>query len=89
MNRLLTTLAFLFFGTSCLLAQSAQGDGPHSQLIIRGVTLVNGNGAPPQGPIVIVVEGNTITQIQVVGYPGVPINAAKRPKLKPGGRIGL
>nr|WP_245871646.1 amidohydrolase family protein [Sediminicola luteus] len=68
------------------MAQSAQGDGPHSQLIIRGVTLINGNGAPPQGPIDIVVEGNTITQIQVVGYPGVPINEAKRPKLKPGGK---
>ncbi|PCE64920.1 amidohydrolase family protein [Sediminicola luteus] len=86
MNRLLATLAFLLFGTSCLMAQSAQGDGPHSQLIIRGVTLINGNGAPPQGPIDIVVEGNTITQIQVVGYPGVPINEAKRPKLKPGGK---
>lgn len=41
---------------SPILAQSLQGDGPHSQLIIRGVMLINGNGAPPQGPVDIVVE---------------------------------
>ena len=46
--------------------QSAEGDGPHSQLIIRGVTLINGNGAPPRGPIDIVVEGNKITQIEKI-----------------------
>ncbi len=67
-------------------AQSAQGDGPHSQLIIRGVMLVNGNGAPPQGPIDIVVENNRIKKIQVVGYDGVPIDESKRPKLKAGGK---
>jgi imidazolonepropionase-like amidohydrolase len=67
-------------------SQSPKGDGPHNQLIIRGVTLINGNGAPPQGPIDIVVENNIITDIQVVGYPGVKINAGKRPLLKPGGK---
>ena len=81
--------------TLCLLAvflfpsdfySQTQGEGPYDQLIIRGVTLINGDGAPPRGPIDIVVEGNRITQIQVVGYPGVPINEARRPKLKPGGR---
>lgn len=68
------------------IAQSAEGDGPHSQLIIRGVMLVNGNGAPPQGPIDIVVEKNIIKNIQVVGYDGVPIDESKRPKLKVGGK---
>jgi len=53
---------------------------------IRGVTLINGNGAPPRGPIDIVVENNKIVSIQVVGYPGVEINANRRPKLKPGGK---
>lgn len=67
-------------------AQSAAGDGPHAQLIIRGVMLVNGNGAPPQGPIDIVVENNVIKKIQVVGYDGVPIEESKRPKLKAGGK---
>ena len=63
-----------------------QGEGPYSQLIIRGITLINGNGAPPVGPIDIVVENNRITEIKSVGYPGVQIEASKRPVLKPGGR---
>ncbi|WP_378184336.1 amidohydrolase family protein [Aquimarina sp. SS2-1] len=61
-------------------------EGPFSQLIIRGVTLINGNGAPPRGPVDIVVENNKIKNIVVVGYPGVEIDDTKRPKLKPGGR---
>lgn len=71
---------------STVMAQSLEGDGPHSQLIIRGVMLINGNGAPPQGPIDIVVENNTIKKIEVVGYDGVPIDESKRPKLAPGGK---
>ncbi|WP_299214144.1 amidohydrolase family protein [uncultured Aquimarina sp.] len=61
-------------------------EGPFSQLIIRGVTLINGNGSPPRGPVDIVVEKNIIKDIIVVGYPGVDIDDAKRPKLKPGGK---
>lgn len=77
---LLITCTTLGFG------QDSKGQGPYSQLIIRGVTLINGNGAPPQGPIDIVVENNVITQIEVVGYPGVPLENSKRPKLKAGGK---
>ncbi|RMG78290.1 MAG: amidohydrolase [Bacteroidetes bacterium] len=63
-----------------------RGEGPWPQLIIRGVTLINGNGAPPTGPVDIVVEQNRIVRIADVGYPGVPINPENRPKLKPGGK---
>lgn len=62
------------------------GDGPFDQLIIRGVTLINGDGSPPRGPVDIVVENNTIEAIQVVGYPGVEIEEKNRPKLKKGGK---
>ncbi|MFC4720824.1 amidohydrolase family protein [Geojedonia litorea] len=62
-----------------------KGDGPYSQLIIRGVTLINGDGSPPRGPIDIVVENNKIVSINVVGYDGVPIKDEDRPKLKAGG----
>ncbi|MGB5435508.1 MAG: amidohydrolase family protein [Maribacter sp.] len=79
-------MAFLLMWGLNGLAQSAAGDGPYSQLIIRGVMLINGNGAPPQGPIDIVVENNLIKKIQVVGYPGVSIDDANRPKLKAGGK---
>ena len=61
------------------------GEGPFSQLIIRGVTLINGDGSPPRGPIDIVVENNKIVAIDVVGYDGLPIKDEDRPKLKPGG----
>lgn len=74
---------------SILIAQennSSKGDGPYSQLIIRGVTLINGNGAPPIGPVDVVVENNIIKDIKVVGYPGVSIDAKKRPQLKKGGK---
>ena len=67
-------------------SQNDLKEGPFSQLIIRGVTLINGNGAPPRGPIDIVVENNTIVDIQVVGYPGVEIDNSKRPQLRPGGK---
>ena len=63
-----------------------EGDGPYPQLIIRGVTLIDGTGAPPIGPVDIVVRQNKIVEIQVVGYPGVAIQADKRPKLEPGGK---
>ncbi|WP_420319888.1 amidohydrolase family protein [Flagellimonas sp.] len=67
-------------------SQENLSEGPFPQLIIRGVTLINGNGAPPRGPVDIVVEKNKITKIQVVGYPGVKIDDSKRPQLKPGGK---
>ena len=63
-----------------------EGEGPFPQLIIRGVTLINGNGAPPIGPVDIEVENNMIMQIRVVGYPGVEINEKTRPELKEGGK---
>ena len=62
------------------------GEGPFNQLIIRGVTLINGDGSPPRGPVDIVVEDNIIAKIQVVGYPRVVIDEKKRPKLKKGGK---
>jgi len=86
MKRITFLLITILLWSVNISAQSAQGDGPHSQLIIRGVMLINGNGAPPQGPIDIVVENNIIKKIQVVGYPGVAIKEENRPKLKTGGK---
>lgn len=58
----------------------SEGDGPYDRLIIRGATLVDGTGAPPMGPVDIVVEENEITSVQNVGYPGVPIDEDRRPE---------
>lgn len=74
---------FTFYGFS---QENYLGEGPFHQLIIRGVTLINGDGSPPRGPVDIVVEDNKIVKIQVVGYPGVKINEKRRPQLKKGGK---
>ncbi|MEO7489458.1 MAG: hypothetical protein ABIU77_20250, partial [Ferruginibacter sp.] len=63
-----------------------EGEGPWPQLIIRGVTLINSTGAPPIGPVDIVVENNRIVNIANVGAPGVPIDTKRRPQLKEGGK---
>ena len=53
---MLLAWANLTFGQVREAPNRYRGDGPHEQLIIRGITLINGNGAPPRGPIDIVVE---------------------------------
>lgn len=60
--------------------KTGEGGGPYDRLIIRGVTLINSTGAPPLGPVDIVVEKNRIAQIRQVGYPGVAIDPKSRPQ---------
>ena len=62
-----------------------RGEGPYNQLIIRGATLINGNGAPPTGPVDVVIEKNIIKKIINVGYPGLEIKESRRPILEKGG----
>ncbi|HEX9671255.1 MAG TPA: amidohydrolase family protein [Thermoanaerobaculia bacterium] len=64
----------------------AEGEGPFARLILRGVTLVDGTGAPPIGPVDIVIEKNRIAEVRSVGAPGVPIDPEERPKAEPGDR---
>ena len=61
-----------------------EGQGPHQRLILRGPTLINSTGAPPIGPVDIVIEGNRIAEVASVGNPGVPINPERRPEARPG-----
>lgn len=63
-----------------------EGMGPYTQLIIRGVTLINGTGAPPMGPVDIVIEQNRVVQIRTLGNPDSKIDPARRPQLKAGGK---
>lgn len=60
------------------------GEGPFDRLILRGVTIIDGTGAPPYGPADIIVEGNTISSIHVVGTPVTPIHEEDRPRAQPG-----
>ncbi len=58
-----------------------EGGGPYDRLIIRGATVIDGTGAPPIGPMDIVIEGNRIVDVVGVGVPQRPIDAARRPGL--------
>jgi len=59
--------------------ESRLSQGPFTRMVIRGATMVDGTGSPPIGPVDIVIEGNRISQIKLVGSPGVPIRAEGRP----------
>jgi imidazolonepropionase-like amidohydrolase len=56
-----------------------EGDGPFGRLVIRGITVIDGTGAPPQGPMDIVVENNRIKEVKSIGFPKAPIDAKTRP----------
>lgn len=66
------------------VAPASLGEGPFDRLVIRGATLIDGAGAPPIGPVDVVVEGDRIAEIIPVGAPGLPIETRRRPK--PGAR---
>jgi len=59
--------------------QSGDGEGPFDRLVIRGITVIDGTGAPPRGPMDIVVQNNRITDVVSVGFPGIAINERNRP----------
>jgi imidazolonepropionase-like amidohydrolase len=55
------------------------GGGPYDRLVIRGVTVIDGTGAAPQGPMDVVVEHDKIVDVVSVGAPHVPIREKGRP----------
>ena len=56
-----------------------EGGGPYQRLVIRGATVIDGTGAPPRGPMDIVIVGDRIQEIRSVGFPKAPINERARP----------
>ena len=47
--------------------KAGEGEGPFKRLIIRGAIVIDGTGAPPRGPMDIVIEGNRIEEVKSVG----------------------
>ena len=92
--RLFLLLFFCLSGVSALIKAQPQraavtpapdrradeGEGPFDRLVIRGATIIDGTGAPAQGPVDIVIENNRIREIRSVGYPKVAIREAGRPQ---------
>lgn len=91
MKSVVYIISVVFFSGLSLVAQikkapeRTEGQGPFNQLIIRGITLIDGTGAPARGPVDIVVKQNKIIQIKSVGFPGVSIDPLDRPKLEKDG----
>ena len=59
--------------------KAGEGEGPFERLVIRGATMIDGAGAPPMGPVDIVIENNLIKEIKSVGFPKVAIKEPNRP----------
>jgi len=81
-------LAVLFLAAGGVKAQDdyitpapdrERGEGPFDRLIIRGATMIDGDGGMPMGPVDIVVEGNTIEEIHSLGHPEAEIDEEDRP----------
>ncbi len=56
-----------------------RGAGPFHRLVLRGATVIDGTGAPPIGPVDIVVEHGRIAEMRKVGAAKRPIKESMRP----------
>src|SRR3546814_11305101 len=46
------------------ISARTEGIGPYQRVVLRNVTIVNGTGAPAQGPYDIVLSGDRIAEIK-------------------------
>lgn len=87
LSSLLCFASFTSLAATVDAPERAEGEGPYDRLILRGGIIINGEGAPPTGPVDIIIEGNTIKSIRSVGAPGVSIDESKRPKAGPNDKV--
>ena len=87
-SHLLLLLGLLLPGgaQSAGLPPRSEGEGPFQRLILRGGTLIDGTGAPPIGPVDIVIRKNRIESIVPLGSPGMPVALETRPEAAAGDR---
>lgn len=53
-----------------VIPQRTLGIGPFQRVVLRNVTMIDGTGAPAQGPVDIVLSGDRIAEIRTIGVPG-------------------
>ncbi len=63
-----------------------RGQGPYQRLILRGVTVINGEGAPAVGPMDVLIEGNRIAEIRNLGIL-FPVAPDRRIEIEPGDQV--
>ncbi|GAO39805.1 putative hydrolase [Sphingomonas changbaiensis NBRC 104936] len=57
-----------------------EGIGPFQRVVLRNVTMIDGTGAPAQGPVDIVLSGDRIAEIRTIGAPGKIDESARAAK---------
>ena len=57
-----------------------EGQGPFKTLVLRGAILIDGTGAPPVGPVDIVIADNRIQSVRGAGTPGLPLRSGRPPE---------
>ncbi len=97
MNKIILNLLFALLSVFVINTHSisqvakaperSRGEGPFNRLIIRGVTIINGNVAPPIGPMDVIVEGNKITSIKRAGYLNLPLDPDREPQIREGDKV--
>ena len=60
--------------------RAGEGQGPVKTLVLRGAIVIDGTGAPPVGPVDIVIAGNRIQSIRGAGTPGLPLRSNRPPE---------
>jgi len=60
--------------------RAGEGAGPFKTLVLRGAILIDGSGAPPFGPVDVVIENNRIASVRSAGTPGLPLRANRPPQ---------
>jgi len=86
-QRILTGLALALLGSPVLAAgmlptparAAGEADGPYPLLVIRGATIIAGNGGPPYGPADIIIRQGRIAEIRSAGTPGLPLQPDRKP----------
>jgi hypothetical protein len=76
---LLLVLLSTVSGSALELLGQELAQGPYNRMVIRGVTVIDGTGAPPAGPMDIVVENGRISSVRLVGDDFGRIDDASRP----------
>jgi len=78
--------AFEFVSGACAgavpdpIPHRTEGIGPFNRVVLRNATIVDGTGAPAQGPVDIVLSGDRIAEIRSIGAPNAINPKARAPK---------
>jgi hypothetical protein len=90
MKKLITLLVIICslnaFAAPLSIPDRQRGEGPFERLVLRGVIIVNGEVAPPIGPMDVLIEGNRITEIRSLGI-YKPVSEEDRIPILPGDRV--